>query len=431
MTHDTLPMTTPGSPPPLPPQPQPHQQPTPPLPPPRLASIDAYRGLVMFLMMAEVLRTCDVATELDKLARAAGALQEKGENVWSFLCHHQSHVAWIGCSLHDLIQPSFSFLVGVALPFSLAARLARGQSRTWMTAHALWRGLLLVALGVFLRSRHADQTYFTFEDTLSQIGLGYPILFVLGLSSARVQWIALAIVLVGDWAAFAFYPLPGPEFPYASVGVPPSWPHPTGFAAHWDKNSNLAWAFDTWFLNLFPRTTPFTHNGGGYATLSFVPTLGTMILGLLAGGVLRRPGPGWPKLAWLLAAGVIGLAAGWGLGALGVCPVVKRIWTPTWVLYSGGWCFLFLAGFYAIIDLLGIRFWAFPLRVIGMNSIAAYCMSALFEDFIEKNLYTHLGHRPFQALGAPYEPLLHGAATLLVLWLILFWMYRRKIFLRI
>ena len=85
--------------------------------PQRLASIDAYRGLVMFLMMAEVLN-------LRRVARAAGGW------VWELLAYHQSHVEWVGCSLHDLIQPSFSFLVGVALPFSLAGRLARGQSRS-------------------------------------------------------------------------------------------------------------------------------------------------------------------------------------------------------------------------------------------------------------------------------------------------------------
>ncbi len=174
---------------------------------------------------------------------------------------------------------------------------------------------------------------------------------------------------------------------------------PTGFAAHWDKNSNLAWAFDTWFLNLFPREKPFTHNGGGYATLSFIPTLATMILGLLAGGVLRRPGPGWAKVLWLVVAGCIGLAAGWGLGELGVCPVVKRIWTPSWVLFSGGWCFLFLAGFYAVLDVVNVRFWAFPLRVIGMNSIAAYCMAGLWRPFIARNLTTHLGKKPFAIVG--------------------------------
>ncbi len=388
--------------------------------PKRLASIDAYRGLVMFLMMAEVLRLCEVARRV------------RGNPIWERLCHHQSHAEWVGCSLHDLIQPSFSFLVGAALPFSVAGRLARGQSKGMMTAHALWRSLVLVCLGVFLRSRHASQTVFTFEDTLSQIGLGYTFLFVLAFFSARVQWIAFGVILVGYWAAFARYPLPGSAFDYQAVGVPSEWPHHlSGFAAHWDKNSNLAWAFDTWFLNLFPRKQPFVSNGGGYATLSFIPTLATMIAGLLCGGVLRSQRPNWGKVLWLCAAGAIGLAAGWGAGALGICPVVKRIWTPSWVLYSGGFCCLFLAGFYAVLDILGVQVWAFPLRVIGMNSIAAYCMAALFESFIAQNLVIHLGKDVFKVLGPPYEPLLHGAAVLLVLWLILFWMYRRKVFLRI
>jgi heparan-alpha-glucosaminide N-acetyltransferase len=391
-----------------------------PLPSERLASIDAYRGFVMFLMMAEVLNLCDVAS------------RASGNRAWELLCQHQSHVEWVGCSLHDLIQPSFSFLVGAALPFSLASRLARGQSKAWMTLHALWRSLILVFLGVFLRSRGSSQTNFTFEDTLSQIGMGYTFLFLIALMPRRVQWAVLGVILIGYWGAFALYPPPDSGFDYAAVGVRPNWTHhQTGFAAHWDKNSNLAWAFDIWFLNLFPRARPFTHNGGGYATLSFIPTLATMVLGLLGGGVLRRPGAGWAKVFWLVAAGAIGLGTGWGLGELGICPVVKRIWTPSWVLFSGGWCFLFLAGFYTVLDLIGVRFWAFPLRVIGMNSIAAYCMAGLWESFIARNLTIHLGKNAFTLGGQPYEPLIHGAAVLLVLWLILFWMYRRKIFLRI
>ena len=111
--------------------------------------------------------------------------------------------------------------------------------------------------------------------------------------------------------------------------------------------------------------------------------------------------------------------------------MVKRIWTPSWVLYSGGFCFLFLAGFYAVLDLLRVRFWAFPLLVIGMNSIAAYCMAHLFEDFIGRSLTIHLGRDAFKVFGDPYAPLLRGTAVLLVLWLLLFWMYRRKLFLRI
>jgi len=388
--------------------------------PVRLASLDAYRGFVMFLLLAEVLRFCEVAA-----ARPASVL-------WAFLCHHQSHVEWVGASLHDLIQPSFSFLVGAALPFSLAARSVSGHSRGRMIAHALWRAAVLVALGIWLRSVGRPQTYFTFEDTLTQIGLGYPFLFLLALRPIRDQWIALAAILIAYGAAFAAYPLPPPGFDYAAVGVPPDWPHHlSGFAAHWNKNSNLAWAFDVWFLNLFPREHPFAFNGGGYATLSFIPTLGTMVLGLLAGGVLRAPRPPLARVRWLVVAGLIGLGSGWLLNALGICPLVKRIWTPSFTLWSGGCCFLLLAGFYAVIDVLGRRRGAFPLVVIGMNSIAAYCMTELWPRFIQESLKTHLGEGVFHIFGDAYFPLLLGAAGLLVIWLILLWMYKRRIFLRI
>ena len=391
-----------------------------PVVPTRLTSLDAYRGFVMLLMMAEVLH----------FGRVSAALPESG--FWRWLAHQQDHVAWVGCVLHDLIQPSFSFLVGVALPFSLANRLAQGQSRWKLTRHAFWRALVLIALGIFLRSVGQAQTNFTFEDTLTQIGLGYGFLFLLGLRPVRDQWVALGLLLVGYWAAFALYPLPGADFDYARVGVPAGWPDlQTCFAAHWNKNSNLAWAFDTWFMNLFPRAHPFTHNGGGYATLSFLPTLGTMILGLLAGGVLRSERTAWGKVRWLTLAGVAGLALGLAFQAAGLCPVVKRIWTPSWVLFSGGWCFLLLAAFYAVIDLRGYRAWAFPLIVIGMNSIAAYVISHLWESFVLSSLKTHFGGRVFQFLGEAYQPLLTGGGVLLVFWLILFWMYRRKLFLRI
>src|SRR5207249_7248343 len=112
--------------------------------------------------------------------------------------------------------------------------------------------------------------------------------------------------------AFALYPPPGPDFDYANVGVARDWPQLlSGFAAHWNKNSNLAWAFDTWFLNLFPREKPFAYNVGGYATLSFIPTLGTMILGLIAGRVLQRDSSAAKKLGWLILAGAVCLAAGY------------------------------------------------------------------------------------------------------------------------
>ena len=111
--------------------------------------------------------------------------------------------------------------------------------------------------------------------------------------------------------------------------------------------------------------------------------------------------------------------------------MVKRIWTPSWTLFSGGWCLLLLAGFYLATDLVERRRWAFPLVVIGMNSIAAYLMAHLFESSVFRDLTTHLGANTFKVFGDAYERLVHGAAVQVVLWLMLFWMYRRKIFLRI
>jgi predicted acyltransferase len=382
--------------------------------------MDAYRGLVMFLMMAEVLR----------LARVAEAFP--GNWFWSILAYNQTHVEWAGCSLHDLIQPSFSFLVGVALPYSIASRMAKGATFGKLFGHALWRSLLLVALGIFLRSMHSPQTNFTFEDTLTQIGLGYPFLFLLGFRPPRWQWIALGAILTGYWLAWALYPAPGPGFDYQSVGVPQAWQSHqySGFASHWNKNSNLGNVFDQWFLNLFPRVKPFVANGGGYLTLSFIPTLGTMILGLAAGRWLRAASPRIPMKRFLIA-GAIGIAAGVLLHVSGVCPVVKRIWTPSWTLFSGGACFLLLAGFSWVMDVKGYKKWAFPLVVIGMNSIAAYLIAHLFERFIADSFRINLGQNTFKIFGAGLEPFMLGAAVLSMYWLILFWMYRRKLFLKI
>ncbi len=373
--------------------------------PVRNIAVDAYRGFVMLLMMAEVVQ----------LSRVAQALP--GNWFWSLLAYHQTHVDWVGCSLHDTIQPGFSFLVGVALPYSIASRLAKGGTFGNMFGHALWRSLLLIALGIFLRSTHSSQTYFTFEDTLTQIGLGYPFLFLLGFRPPRWQWAALGAILFGYWLAWAMYTFPNP-----AAGA--------GFFAHWAKNSNLGHAFDLWFLNLFPTSKPFVGNNGGYLTLSFIPTLGTMILGLAAGRWLRESAPAIP-MRRLLAAGGIGVASGLLLHFAGICPIVKRIWTPSWTLFSGGLCFLFLAGFCWLIEVKGYRKWAFPLVVIGMNSMAAYLMAHLFESFILDSLRIHLGLHAFAFFGTAFEPLMRGIAVLLVFWLMLWWMYRRKLFLRV
>jgi predicted acyltransferase len=386
----------------------------------RLVSLDAFRGTVMTLMLAEHMRLAEVARAFPHNA------------LWNVIAFNTQHVEWQGCSLHDLIQPAFSFLVGTALPFSIASRKRKGQTFRQMLGHTVWRALLLILLGIFLRSLRAPQTYFTFEDTLTQIGLGYIFLFLLAFTRVRTQVVALVLILICFWAAFALYPVPSPLFDYSRVGVPQNWDHNyTGFLSHWNKNSNLAWAFDVWFLNLFPREHPFVFNEGGWSTLSFIPTIGTMIMGLLAGEWLKAKGSHEQKLRGLVIAGtallLLGLVCQWA----GISPIVKRVWTSAYTLYSGGWVVLILAGFYALIEWRGWRRWAFPLVVVGMNSIAVYVMSWTMSSFFGDALDRHLG-KAFAALSGPtFQPMVHGFAVMLIFWFILFWMYRRKIFLRI
>jgi predicted acyltransferase len=386
----------------------------------RIASIDVFRGFVMFLMLAEAMRLWTLHTAFPE------------SRFWAIVAYNTSHVPWQGCSLHDLIQPAFSFLVGAAMPFSLANRRARGESFQRLLGHALWRSVALILLGIFLRSLERQQTYWTFEDTLTQIGLGYTFLFLLAFTSLRVQIAVFTTILVAFWGAFALYPLPGPDFDYTQVGVPANWPHLyTGFLAHFNKNSNLSWAFDVWFLNLFPRQSPFRFNSGGWSTLSFIPTLATMQLGLWTGRWLQTGRSTEEKLKGLIAGGVALTLGGLLFQWLGICPIVKRIWTSSYTLYSGGLVVLILAGFYALLDWKGWRRWSFPLLVIGANSIAIYVISWTIENFVSSALVRHLGRAPFLMMGPPFEPVLRGMGVLIVFWLILYWMYRKKVFLRI
>ena len=387
--------------------------------PERLVSLDAFRGAIMLLMASSGFGLPQVAGEFPDSA------------AWKFLAYQFNHPEWAGCSLWDIIQPAFMFMVGVALPWSVANRRARGQGAGVMFGHALWRAALLVLLAVFLTSAWSTRTDWVFTNVLAQIGLGYPFLFLLAFAKPRTQWLAAFGILFAYWLAFALHPLPPPGFDWKAVGVPVDWPHFSGFAAHWDKNANLAATFDRWFLNLLPRAAPFTFSSGGYQTLNFVPALATMIFGLLAGQLLRSQLAISDKLKRLAIAGLAGMALGKAVELAGVCPIVKRLWTPSWTLFSGGLVTLLLAGFVTIIDWRGWKRWAFPLVVAGLNPITLYCLWQLSGGFIRNNLKIHLGQHVFESCGAIYAPILERSAVLLVFWLILLWMYRRKLFLRI
>jgi len=389
----------------------------------RLASIDAYRGFVMFLLLAEALQLCHVAAAVPE------------STFWQFLCRQQSHAEWVGANLHDLIMPSFCFLVGVSLPFSIARRQAQGAAPRELWRHALIRSFLLIALGLANAALHARQMIvYPFDWILPQIGLAYPALFWLAFKPSRTAWISVIVILVVCWLAFALYPIPGPDFDYERVGVSPSWLQDhglKGFEAHWQKNSNVAWAFDVWLLNLYPREEPFVGFPKGMTTLNFVPTLATMILGLMAGRLLQSDRAPWSKLRWLVSAGVLGLTGGWALNLTGLCPLVKAIWTPSWVLFSGGWCFLLLGCSLLLVDWWGYTRLAFPFTVIGMNAIAAYLLAQIHSNVAFHALRRLVGRTPFTFLGDAYEPLIYGVVTVASYWTVLYVLYRRRIFLRV
>jgi predicted acyltransferase len=271
-------------------------------------------------------------------------------------------------------------------------------------------------------------------NVLTQIGLGYPFLFLLWRRSLRTQVITAVVLLLGVCAWYELYPRAGidPTKGAPEVGVTAAWAqeHLAGVRPAWHKNANVGHAIDTHVLNALPRREPYVFNPGGYATINFVPSLATMLFGLMCGELLRSGRTPRRKLLTLLIAGVGGLALGIVMSWIGI-PLVKRLWTPSWALFSTGWCCLILAALYAIIDLRQWRAWSFPLIVVGMNSIAIYCMGMTLKGWTARTLQTHLGADVFKVFGPANAPFVQATLVGLVFWLVCWWMYRRKIFLRI
>ncbi len=421
----------------------------------RLWSLDAFRGATMLLLVSEI----------DGAVRPIAKALPDNE-FWSFANFHTSHIPWIGASLWDMIQPSFMFMVGTAMAFSYAKREEKGQSYWRMLFHAVIRSVLLILLGVFLRSRNSSGGLnWTFEDVVTQIGLGYLLVFLLWKTPTWMKAGAVLAILAIYWGLFAFWPLPqNKEFEkwIPEKGVAKQEVILEGFEAHWTKNANPAHYFDRWFLNQFPRAMnkegkrpAFEANGGGYQTLNFIPAAVTMLLGLMAGELLRGNRGAWAKWGILIGAGAFLVLAGYGIDQAGVCPIIKRIWTPSWTLWSGGVCILILAGFYLLFDLLPLKYLAYPLVVVGANSLLVYTIHGTMagtilywwklvfpavegKDVFQRALawYDEIATTRFPdyALGANLEafvPLAHTVAITLTVWVLCLWLYRQRCFVRI
>ncbi|MDZ4405592.1 DUF5009 domain-containing protein [Prosthecobacter sp.] len=396
----------------------------------RLLSLDAFRGFIMLLMASS----------------GFGIVQMAAANpgsVWEFIKPQFEHQAWQGCSLWDLIQPSFMFMVGVAVPFSYAKRREHGQSFFGMAWHALSRSILLVALGVMLATRASDtHTVFMFANVLAQIGLGYFFLFLLSRMGWEYMMAGIILILAGYSWFFIQHPLPSAQ-DLASIAGMKGTENAIlqGFSGHWNIHTNAAAAFDRWFLNQLPQAQPFQYNLGGYQTLNFIPALATMLGGALTGHFLMRSQhTDKRKCATLFITGIVLVLVGTALdlkvlpvvGAkfdhLTVLPVVKRIWTPSWAILSGGWVLILLSIFHWLVEIIGMRRLVFPLVVVGMNSITIYLLNSLCGGWIRDNLHKHL---PDAAFPAYWTPVIERCGVLFVLWLVCFWLYRQKAFLKL
>jgi len=393
----------------------------------RLKSLDTYRGLIMVTLAFGGFGLAGTAAQQLKAS--------PNSQFWAIVQNQFVHAQWAGCRVWDMIQPSFMFMVGVSMAYSYAKRKRTGHSYVRMLSHAVWRSVVLVFLGVFLSSNGRRSINWTFANVLCQIGLGYSFLFLLWRRSFRTQAIAAVVLLFGTWLAYFAYPGAGLDVETGApeVGVTGDWAreHLSNVGKAWHKNANVGRAVDLWLLNKFPREEPFVFNSGCYPTINFIPAIVTMLFGLMCGELLRQDRSGRSKIKILLIAGLSALAIGQLLHLSGICPIIKRIWTPSWAVFSTGWCCLILAALYGIVDVLKFRRWTYPLTVVGVNSIAMYCMSHQLKPWVGGTLRMLLRQDIFQIFGAGYEPMVRSTMIGLVFWLICLWLYHRKMFIRI
>jgi predicted acyltransferase len=337
--------------------------------------------------------------------------------VWAFLARQFNHVPWEGCVLWDLIQPSFMFMVGVAIPFSYARRIERGQSHRQVLTHAFARALILIALGLvgvlMLRRlvlfKPPWPVPIQTTHILVVIGVTYALAFPLVRRRPSTQLAVAIAILVATYVAYLLYPSAEP-----------------GLFGHWAKNANLGTAWDQWFF-LNGEEYRSGLRDIGLTSLGFVPGVSTVLAGMLAGEFLRGPRSSGAKAAWLAGVGTACLVVGLVLGRT-LCPIVKYIWTPSFAIYSTGWTLWLLAGFYGVIEVLGWRRWALPLVVVGLNPIALFILYSTVDWWILKGWTVVLGRGLFESA---YGPLWASLAVLFVLWGIAGVLYWRRIFIRL
>lgn len=362
----------------------------------RLMSLDALRGFDMFWIVGG-----------EGIVHSLAELTGWGLAIWAST--QLRHVEWDGFVFYDMIFPLFLFIAGVAMPFSLTQRAEQGEDTKKLMLHVVRRGLILVVLGIvynngLFRVSFAETR---FPSVLGRIGLAYMFAGLIVVNTKlRGQVIWFAGLLVGYWAAMKLIPVPG-------FG-----------AGQLTMDGSLAGYVDRMVLP--GRLYRGVHDPEGL--LSTIPAISTALLGVFAGTLLRRdlPGETRQRKALILAgAGVVALVIGylWGFAL----PINKNLWSSSFVLFAGGWSLLLLALFYVVIDVWGYTKWAFFFVVIGMNSILIY-MAGHFIDFSYTTDFFFEGFlSPFGAA----QRTLWWIGFILVEWAFLYFLYKKKVFLRI
>lgn len=359
----------------------------------RVASIDALRGFDMFWITGGDALVYHLSKALPVPLTLALANQFR-------------HVEWEGFHFYDLIFPLFVFIVGLVLPFSLTRRLEAGASRRKLYQHALRRLFLLCFLGLIFNGL----LDFNFPDlrllgVLQRIAIAYFFATLLVMNfKVRGQALATGLILLGYWAVMAWVPVPG--FGHGNYTI----------------QGNLAAYIDRRFL---PHPFCCYEYGDNEGILSTIPTIATCMLGALAGHWLSTSQTAFRKVLGLVVAGVLCLGSGW-LWSFSF-PVIKNIWSSSFVLVAAGWSLLLLALFYLLIDVLGYRRWAFVFTVIGANSITIY----LARHFIKfRDIGLIFTHGFVNYLGA-WKPFTVELGSVIVGWMFLYHLYRQKIWLRV
>lgn len=349
--------------------------------PGRLLSLDAYRGLVMWLMVSRV-----GLGSAERHPSAAPLLQQL------------DHVEWEGMTLWDLVQPAFLFVVGVAIPLAVRRRLDGGASRNDVFLHVLRRALILVVLSQILYSVATKELTFQLINVLSQIALTSVLTFLILQLSFRHQVVAAVALLLGPWALFVLFP--GADGPFS-------------------RDQNVGAVIDRAILGWnYP---------GYYVTINFIGSTATTLFGAWAGLLLleKRPAASTAKIL----AGAAGAAFAGGLVLQPFNPMVKRLWTTSFTLVSAGWVLLALLAFYWLAEVRRYRRLAFPFAVVGMNSIFIYCVSMLLQGGLFESL--RLFTTPLRHLGALAPGIASAVLASAVYWYLCYWLYERKIFFRV